>query len=147
MKKLIKYCNWELKNDFVTGGYFSAMLITYCIIDLILGIKNVDILLIFEMFLINYLLSILHRFVLDDKKEYSSKNFLFRASGLCVVSVLAVAVSGNLGGWFDGMPLWAELSIYAVLVLSYLTVWTLLKLAHDTEKLNDQLANYKNKSK
>ncbi|MGB4660576.1 MAG: hypothetical protein WBI07_15480 [Mobilitalea sp.] len=147
MKKLIRYCNWELKNDFATGGYFSAMLIMYCIIDLILGIKNVDILLIFEMFIINYLLSIVHRFVLDDKKEYSTKNFLLRASGLCVGSVLAVAAIGKIGGWFEGMPLWAEISIYAVLVLSYLTVWTILKLAHDTETLNDQLANYKNKSK
>lgn len=147
MKKLIRYCNWELKNEFVSSGYFSVMLLTYCIIDLILGINNVNILLIFEMFSINYLLSILHRFVLDDKKEYSPTSFLLRATGLCIGSVLAVVVVAEFGGWFVGMPIWADITIYAILVISYLTVWTILKLAQDTENLNDQLANYKNKTK
>jgi hypothetical protein len=119
----------------------------YCIIDLILGINTVNILLIFEMFSINYLLSILHRFVLDDKKEYSTTSFLLRAIGLCIGSVLAVVAVAKFCGWFVGMPIWADITIYAILVISYLTVWTILKLAHDTENLNDQLANYKNKTK
>jgi len=149
MIKMIKYFNWELKNEFIAGAYFSVILLTYCIIKLILGIKNVDILVVFEMFLTTYILSILQRLILNEEKEYSEKAFIFRASFISVISVIVTVVASVLGEWFDGMPLWAAITIYAILIISFLTVWVILKLGkkYDTERLNEQLINYKKNNK
>lgn len=149
MKNFIKWCNWELKNEFVACGYFTVMLIMYCIIKLILGFKNVDILIMFEMFSTNYVLTLLQKLILDTDKEYSERSFILRGSVISVISVIATIIAGELGGWFDGMPLWAGISIYSMLILSYLTVWILLKIGkkYDTQQLNEQLANFKKNNK
>lgn len=145
MIKIIKYFNWELKNEFIACAYFSVILLMYCIIELILGTKNVNILVIFEMFLTTYVLSTFQRFILDDEKEYSEKAFIIRATFFSVISVIVTVVASVLGGWFDGMPLWAAITIYVILIISFLTVWIILKLGkkYDTQRLNEQLNNYK----
>jgi hypothetical protein len=145
MKKFIRYCSWELKNDYAASAYFTVMLLMYCIIDLICGVKNVDIIIIVEMFLTNYLLSTLNKIFLDEDKEYSAKSFVIRGAVISVISVIIVIAAGRLGGWFDGLPLWAGLTIYLMLILTYLTIWVILKLGkkYDTQKLNEQLANFK----
>lgn len=149
MKKLIRYCNWELKNEFIACGYFSVMLLMYCIIDWIFGIKDVNIFIIFEMFLTNYVLSTLHKIILDTEKDYPSKSFILRAILLSVISVIVVIIVSVLCGWFDGMPRWTGLTIYSMLIISYLTVWIIINLGkkYDTNKLNEQLANFKKNNK
>lgn len=145
MKKIIRYCNWELKNDFVASTYFAIILLMYSIIRLILNIKNVDILVVFEMYITIYALSTLQKLILDDEKEYSEKTFILRAAFISITSVIVTVAVSVLGGWFKGMPLWAAITIYVMLIISYLTVWIILKLSkkYDTQKLNKQLANYK----
>lgn len=145
MKKLVMYFNWELKNELIASGYFAVMLIMYCIIKLIIGLKDVDIFVIFEMFLTNYALSILHKLFLDDEKEYSEKSFILRAAVLSIISVIVTAAASILGRWFNGMPSWTGITIYAMLILSYVTVWCIFKLGkkYDTKQLNEQLANFK----
>jgi len=149
MKKIVRYFNWELKNEFVACAYFAVILLMYCIIKLILGTKNIDILVVFEMFITIYALSTLQKLILDDEKEYSEKTFILRAAFISVLSVIVTAVVSILGEWFKGMPLWAAITIYVVLIISYLTVWIILKLGkkYDTQKLNEQLANFKKNNK
>jgi|GEM_PF-3434485 hypothetical protein len=149
MKKIIGYCIWELKNDFIASTYFAVIFLMYCITRLIIGTKNVDIFVVFEMYVTIYALSTLQKLILDDDKEYSEKAFILRATFISVISVIVIAAVSVLGGWFEGMPLWASITIYAMLILSYLTVWIILKLGkkYDTQKLNEQLAKYKGNSK
>lgn len=149
MIKLVKYFNWELKNEYIACSYFSVILLMYCIILLILGTKNVDILVVFEMFLTTYVLSTFQRFILDDEKEYSEKTFIVRATFFSVISVIVTVIASVLGRWFDGMPLWAAITIYVMLIISFLTVWIISKLGkkYDTQRLNEQLINYKKNNK
>jgi hypothetical protein len=145
MRKIIKWCSWEMKNEFMASGYFAAMLFMYCIIQWIYGEKQVDIVILIEMFAVNYVLSTLHKIFLDDEKDYSTNDFVIRATILSVVSLGAIIIASKIWGWFDGMPLWVGLSTYLILVISYIMVWILFKLRkkYDTEELNEQLSNYK----
>jgi hypothetical protein len=145
MIKLIKWLYWELKNEFVACGYFTAMLLMYGIIKLIDGDRNIDILIIFEMFLVNYLLATLQKIFLDGEKDYTAKNYIVRGTALSIISLITVIAVSKIGGWFDGLPFWADITIYIMLILSYLTVWIILNLGrrYDTQKLNEQLANFK----
>lgn len=149
MKKIIRYFIWELKNEFIASAYFTVILLMYCITRLILGTKNVDILVVFEMFITIYALSTLQKLILDYEKEYSEKTFILRAFFISVISVIVTVAASVLGGWFEEMPLWAALTIYSMLIISYLTVWIILSLGkkYDTQKLNEQLAKYKASSK
>lgn len=149
MKKLIKWCNWELNNEFIACGYFAVMLSMYCIIELIFGEKDVNIFILLEMFLVNYLLATLQKLILDMDKDYSKKSFILRATLLSLTSIAVVVLVSRLGGWFNGMPLWAGPLVYAMLVLAFLTVWIIIDLGkkQDTKQLNEQLNNFKNKGK
>lgn len=145
MKRFIRWCNWELNNEFLACGYFTVMLIMYCIIDLIFGTKEIPILIIFEMFLVNYLLSTVHKLILDIERDYSAKSFILRAVILSILSITVVIIVSILCNWFEGMPLWTGITIYSILIISYLTVWIIVNLGkkYDTKKLNEQLAKYK----
>lgn len=149
MKKLLKWCNWELNNEFISCGYFTVMLSMYCIIKLIIGKTEVNIFILLEMFLVNYLLATLQKLILDMDKDYSKKSFILRASLLSLSSIALVVIISRLGGWFYGMPLWAGPLVYVMLVLAFLTVWIIIDLGkkQDTKMLNEQLNNYKNKTK
>jgi Protein of unknown function (DUF3021). len=145
MKKIIRYCSWELKNDFASSTYFAIIILMYCITRFILGIKEVDIFVIFEMYITIYVLSTLQKLILDDEKEYDEKTFIGRAAFISIFSVIVIVAVSILGKWFEGMPLWTAITIYTMLIISYLTVWIILKLEkkYDTKKLNQQLANFK----
>lgn len=145
MKKIIRYCSWELKNDFASSTYFTIIILMYCITRFILGIKEVDILVIFEMYITIYVLSTVQKLILDDEKEYSEKTFICKAVFISIFSVIVIVAASILGKWFEGMPLWTAITTYAMLIISYMTVWIILKLEkkYDTKKLNQQLANYK----
>lgn len=147
MKRLIKWCNWELYNEFLACGYFTVMVFMYGIIVLILGKKEINVIILFEMYFINYALSTLQKILLDSQKEYSKRTFLTRATFLSILSAILVAIVSSIGGWFHGMPIWSGALIISMLLLSYITVWVILSLSkkYDSKQLNDQLANYKRK--
>jgi len=147
MKRFIKWCIWEMNNELIACTYFAVMLIMYAIIDLILGKNTINIAIIFEMYLVNYLLSIVQKIILDTQKDYSRRSFLLRAIIINILSVILVVIVSTLGGWYQGMPLWAGILIIAMLLLSYLTVWIIVSLSkkYDTKLLNDQLSNFKRK--
>ncbi|BCN30187.1 DUF3021 family protein [Anaeromicropila herbilytica] len=145
MKRLIRWSNWELKNEFIACGYFTGMLFWYCIIEIISGVHEVSILIMLEMFLTNYALSTLQQILLNSDKEYTTKSFIVRGTIISIISIIVVLITSELGGWFKGMPIWASIATYILLIASYVTVWILFKLGkkYDTKELNEQLENFK----
>jgi hypothetical protein len=145
MKRIVKYFNWELKNEFLACSYFTVMILLYGILKWILGDTNIKIYIIIEMFLTNYAISTIQRIFFDDDKAYSEKEFHIRAVSLSIICLLITILCSILGGWFHGMPIWSGPFVYAMLVISYLTVWYILKLAkrYDTQELNKQLETFK----
>lgn len=145
MKNIIKWCSWELKNEFYASGYFSTMLAWYCILKLINREYQVDIIILLQMFVVNYIISTLQRFVLDDRKEYTKKTYLLRGGILSVISLILVLIMSELGEWFEGLPSWSGIITYSLLITAYLTVWIVMKLEkkYDTQELNQQLATFK----
>lgn len=145
MKRIVKYFDWELKNEFLACSYFTVMILLYGILKWILGDTDVKVYIIIEMFLANYAISTIQRIFFNNDKAYSDKEFHLRAVSLSITSLLITILCGILGDWFHGMPVWAGPFVYAMLVLSYLTVWYILKLAkrYDTQELNKQLESFK----
>ncbi len=149
MKKIIRWCYWELNNEFVASGYFVVMLSMYCITLLIFGEWKVDMLILLEMFLVNYLLATLQKLIFDYDREFSTRSTIYRAVWLSLLSVILILIVSTLGGWFKGMPFWVGALIYLMLLLSYATVWLIkfLNKKYDTRRLNEQLEQFKNKTR
>lgn len=145
MRRLVHFLNWDMKNEFLASGYFAAMLFMYIILKLILGEGDITVLVIIEMFLVNYLMSIVSRFVLDDRKDYRPAEFIVRGVAINLIAVTLVVVISVIGKWFDGMPLWSAILLYTMIVISYLTVWIIeiLSKKYDTDDLNKQLNDFK----
>lgn len=145
MKKLINFLNWDMKNEFVASGYFAAMLFMYIILKFIFGERSIDAFVIAEMFLVNYLMAIINRFVLNDNRDYKPKEFIFRGLAINVMAVVLVVIISISCNWFEGMPIWSGIFLYSMIVIAYLTVWILMILQkkYDTDDLNAQLDNFK----
>ncbi len=180
MKQLMKWCSWELKNEYAACTYFTVMIIVYCLIHLLCGTKNVDILVIFEMYLVNYVLSTIEKLFFNLDKDYYINSptkerrilsriskaaisqdlcpkctgirvnrFILRAVIMSILSLIIIIIVSSLGGWFDGMPEWSGITIYTMLILSYIMVWFIVSFTkkHDTKQLNNQLENFKRNNK
>ncbi|HEX3021968.1 MAG TPA: hypothetical protein VHP81_06215 [Lachnospiraceae bacterium] len=148
MKGIIKWFYWDIKNDFVASGYFAGMLFCYCLIEVFQGKWEVSIVILLEMFLTTYVLTIMQKLILDHEKEYSKQAFLVRGSIVSTVSIVTIFVVSRIFSWFEGMPYWAEIVIYIWLILCYLTAWFIVKLGkkYDTVELNEQLDTFKKRN-
>lgn len=145
MKKLIHFLNWDMKNEFLASGYFTAMLFIYIILKLIMGEWNVDVLVVIEMFIINYVLATINRFLLDDDRDYRPAEFVIRGVTINVIAVTSVVIVSICCNWFEGMPVWSAFILYAMIIIAYITVWVLkiLDKKDDTDNLNQQLNKLK----
>jgi len=148
MKKLVKWLNWEMKNDLLSSAYFAVMLSLYCIIGWFFGERQIDIIILGEMYLVNYAIAVLQKVLVDDEKDFTPKGFIIRAVICSVIAVALVVFLSILGGWFVGMPNWTGMVIYLGVISSIVTVWICLSLGkkYDTRNLNEQLSNFKEKN-
>lgn len=145
MKRFIQWCNWELNNEFVASGYFCVMLGCYMITEFIYGKKQVDFMILLEMFLLNYVLSTIQKLILDVEKDYDNKTYYQRATGLCIGSFLCTVLVCHCFDWFKGRSIIAEVFMYGCMIVAYLFVWIISRCAkkYDTKQLNEQLERFK----
>lgn len=145
MKRLLRFLDWELKNEFHTGGYFSVMLFCYAVVELCNGYQDLNIVVLTEMFLLNYLISIIQKLVLDEEKDYDPKTYKKRTTFLIVLSTVLIVISCHCFGWFQNRSIWAEIFLYLMMIAAYITVRVIERIAkkYDTKQLNDQLMQYK----
>lgn len=149
MKYIIKWCDWELKNEFMTSGYFCVMVFSYGIVELLYGRSQVNIWVLFEMFLLNYVISTVQKLVLSENKEYTTKEYYRKVIILIIASFVAIVFTCHFFGWFKGSSIYAELFMYITVICSYLYVWMWMRWMkkRDTKELNEQLDRFKEKQK
>ncbi len=145
VKRLIKYCDWELKNEFMCCGYFCAMLFCYVVTECIYGKMEISIWTLLQMFLLNYVISTVHQLTFNQEAEYSNKEYYKRAIVLVTVSSAAIILAAHVFSWFKGRSLYAELFMYLCMLSAYLFVWWINKMRrkYDTKELNEQLQRFK----
>lgn len=149
MKQLIRWCDWELKNEFTASGYFCVMLFSYGMVELIYGKQEINVWVIVQMFLLNYVISTLHRIVFNQERDYDNKVYYKRAIALVVISSAAIVFVCHFFSWFEGCSIFAELFMYLCMIFSYFFVWLIARLmkTYDTKQLNEQLERFKKGAK
>jgi len=147
MKRLLRWAQWELENEFHTCGYFVVMLSCYGITEWIYGKREFQIIYALEMYLLNYLICFVQKLLLDEEKDYSKEVFHRRSIGLTIYSGAMVVVGCRGFGWFADRSIYAELFMYICMLSAYAFVWLMRVLVQkaDTKQLNEQLAQYKEK--
>lgn len=149
MKRLFRYFDWELKNEYRASGYFCVMLFCYGVVELIYGNQTLNILVMTEMFLLNYVIVVMQKLVLDEEKDYDIKTYKRRTLWLTVVSTILIMICCHGLGWFQGRSIWAEIFLYLTMIAAYITVRVIEGVAkhYDTQELNKQLEEYKRKGR
>ena len=92
MKRLIYWTQWELENEFHACGYFCVMVFCYALTEWIYGNRDVSIIYILEMYLLNYVISFVQKLLLDEEKDYSSEVFRRRSIGLAIFSAIVIVL-------------------------------------------------------
>lgn len=149
MKKFVQWCDWELRNEFMACAYFSMMLFCYVVVEFLYGKEDINIWVIVQMFLLNYVLAVLHRFLLDQEKGYDNAEYYARAGSLVVISLISMIAVCHCFSWFKGYSPMAEWFMYICMVCGYLFVWFIARKRkeYDTKELNQQLEQYKKNQK
>lgn len=145
MRRLIKYCRWELKNEVRACGYFVAMVSCYGIAEAVYGNWQLDTKVLFEMLILNYVQSLIQSIFLDETKEYDNKTLLHRGCFLGVLFLSITVLTCRGFGWFSDCSIYAEILMYVFMVIAYVVVWGIIQLSryYDTKDLNEELEKFK----
>lgn len=149
MKKFLRYYKWELQNELYTCIYFVAILSMYSILVLIHGERSVDILVMLEMLLVCYVVSIFQKVIFSEEACYSRKELGVRTLIWFLFSMVSVISMSIVLKWFDDMRPWVLGAFSAYLVLCFFAIWIGIHIANkiDTKNLNLMLSQYQDKRK
>ena len=149
MRRIMHWLSWELENEIRASGYFVVMLSCYFIVGCFYRKYEVHISTAIEMFLLSYVITFLHRLVLDEDKDYERSSIRKRGAALIVISSIMTILCCRGFAWFDDWSIYAELFLYLMLALAYVTVWLFdeIRRREDTNELNEWLHRYKEEEK
>jgi len=109
------------------------------------GIKEVPFVIIFEMFLLSYLISWMQKLLFLKEKIYSSQEFTIRAILWSVGPVIVTVLSGRIFDWYSGYPEWIEVVFVVIMLIYYVMIWGALQILYkdETNRLNQMLGEFK----
>jgi hypothetical protein len=147
MKGFLRYYKWELNNELFASIYFTGLISMYCIEVLLKGERNVDILIMFEMLILCYIISLFQTVIFTGKYSNSSKSLIIRSILWFTITMLLVVVTSISFKWFVHLQSWAMLAFYIYMILFLITIWIGIHMANkiDTKNLNSMLSHYQEK--
>lgn len=139
---LARWMSNEIGIEFKAGIYFYCMTFFYSIVQLFKGIYTLDILILAEVVLTNYLICNLQVYLLKnfDESDKFGKNEAF---GIVICTAIYTVLSYILNWFGRGI---AVTAIFAgFVILCYICIFLVYKIKRDidTKYLNNMLEKYK----
>lgn len=142
MKKMKRIFSIEIAIEYKTCLYAFCVLFFYCVYLLCVGTFSANILYLFEIFCVAYVIGYLQYYLLDNFDEaerLSGRNW----AGLLICTTLYTAVSYLLN-WLD-RNLIATMIFFVFMFAMYYFIYLINKVKRfiDTENLNEMLLEFK----
>ena len=143
--KLKKCIKSEVDVEFFACVHAIAMVFMFGFELYMYGIKDVPFVIIFEMFLLSYLISWMQKLLFLKEKIYSGMEFAIRAILWSVGPVIVTAMSGRMFDWYKGYPEWIEVVFLVLMLIYYVMIWGILQVLYkdETNRLNQMLGEFK----
>lgn len=141
-----KYMELIVQFKFVWSLFFTASIIIYTVVSMLLGNSSMEFLVIWQLILITMILTLIHYIVFGEfmLKSLSNNNRILFHFFLCYITML---LSANLLKWIVISNTYSMGIFTLVYILLYLSIcWSLHIYYKATgEQLNNKLALYKQK--
>lgn len=144
MKNWKKWIRAEMDTEFFACVHWVSLLWCYSMIRWFFGVDGVSFLVITEMGIVCYLMTIGQRVVFCNERIYKKINPIVRNILWVFIPSVLMIVAQFLLGWFSGMPdaTWISFDIIMILFLAVVEVCIHKFYEDDTAVLNDLLVKY-----
>jgi len=143
--KLKRWMKSEFDVELFSCVHAIAMVFMFGFELYLYGINAVPFVIIFEMFLLSYLISWIQKLLFLKEKIYTSLEFTIRSILWSVGPVIITAISGRILNWYNGYPEWIEAIFLVLMLIYYVMVWGILQVLYkdETNHLNQMLGEFK----
>lgn len=144
-KKFKKYFTWEMAIEFYAAGYTLAILALYCIFAFINGQRSADILMMFQMLIVSYIIAVIQNIIFIGNKRFTKSQYSFRVALWHITSNTIGIIAAIIFKWFSAFSIWAIVLYIMFLISMFFVVWLFMGVNRDidTESLNNLLIKYK----
>lgn len=143
--KLKRWIRSEADVEFFCCVHAISMIFLYGLEIYLYGIKSVSFVIIFEMFLLSYVISWMQKLLFLREKIYSKLEFRVRAVSWSIGPIIITIIVGRVLRWYNGLPNWVEIVFIAIMLIYYLMIWIVLQMLckDETDDLNQMLYEIK----
>jgi len=145
MEKLKKWMKEEVDVEFFCCVWAVAMIFIYGFELYIYGEKATKFVIIFQMFILSYLIARFQKMLFKKEQNFSKTEFLVRAILWSLVPMILTCITAAVFKWFVGYPMWILLVFYGTMAVYYACIWIILQIFYkdETNQLNDMLERIK----
>ena len=147
MSKFSRWIKSEVDAEILGSAYGMSLVWLYGFILWINKIDAVPFLIIFEMFLLGYVIAWLQNLLFYGKKAYGKIEYRVRTAGWIFGPVILTMAAQFVFHWFQSLPGIAAVIFDLVMIIYFVMVWILVKTFYmnDTKNLNQLLNKYNRK--
>lgn len=149
MKKFRELLKREMDVDYLACVHGMSLVFIYGAELYFAGIKSIEYIIIFELFVVGYLIAWTQKLLFLKERIYGKREFWIRAALWCILPNVWCFVAARPLQWYVGVPDWVEPFMYLFMFCYYVMVlWSIqVFYKEDTREMNDLLMQYKTKKK
>ncbi|RKI65210.1 hypothetical protein D7V91_14830 [bacterium 1xD42-67] len=144
MEYFDRFYLWGIDTKYRMGLYFAAVVFFKGLVNVLLGDRTVDIVILLEMLLACFAFACLESLIFPWGKEWTGKGQGRRIALWAVLAnLIFIGCAWGLG-WFTGAPVWGGLLLILLLECALVAMWYALwlKEKRDTAILNQGLQRF-----
>lgn len=149
MDSLQKFIRREIDVEFFSCAHAISLVFLYGFFLWIWGIPQVPFLVIFEMFLLAYVMAWFQKILFLKERVYSSKENRIRGIFWSVGPVIFIIPLQFLFRWFEQLPAYSAWLYDGVMLSYFVSIWIVIQRFYqdDSDHLNKMLSQFKNNSR
>lgn len=139
-----KFYLWGMNTKLYMGIYFAAIVFVCGLILALNGQTSLSLLVLLEMFILSFAVTILQSVLVPDTTDFSGGIFAARAMLWALASALMTFAASACLGWLDPLGLAADMALGALMLAGFLCmlIGQRFEQERDTERLNAALARH-----
>lgn len=149
MDSLQKFIRREIDVEFFCCVHAISLVFLYGFFLWLWGIPQVPFVVIFEMFLLAYVMAWLQKILFLKERVYSNREHRIRGIIWSIGPVVLMIPLQFLFQWFERLPLYSAWLYDAIMLSYFIMIWIVIQKFYqdDSDQLNKMLSQFKNNSR
>ncbi|MFA9378934.1 MAG: hypothetical protein ACERKZ_19630 [Lachnotalea sp.] len=145
MHNLKKYMKAEMDTEFFACVHAMSMVFIYGLELYLYGIKSMQYAVIFQIFLLGYVIAWSQKLLFIKDKIYEGLDYKVRIILWNTLPIVLTGIAGFFLNWYKPYPNLIWILFLVIMFVYYIMIWIALQMFYkdDSEELNNKLRNLK----